>query len=621
MTTGEFEFEMRGPKNPVARFLFHHEIGEYPTGKRRIGYLSLAVLATITLYYTYYTQTGVTPELLKSFHMSFAYYVGIVVVSNALGAFASLPASKTDALGRSNVVIYGLLIVGVIVCFGVTNCTTQLQFAIAISAVGIVEGAVLVATPALVRDFSPQLGRASAMGFWTVGPVAGSLLVSIVATRTLGHLHSWQSQFWISGLFSIAVFAVCLFLLKDLSPRVRDQLMVSERDKALVQAKAQGISVEELSAAASHPWRQIVSWELIGSSIGISLFLLIYYVAAAFFTIYYVVTFVHPNGLPFSTADANSLNQWFWAADIASLIIVGWLSDKVLVRKPFMVVGALMSIFFTIIFITRATHPHTSGTVLVLLSIAIAFSLSVVYAPWMAGYTETVEARNPALVATGLALWGWILRLTVAGSFIFLPLVIPSVNSVVDNQAVATAQIPNCTLAPAKGPLPAIKGPAVPEGTSAITFNAQHAASVAFAQKHQALLTEVVAHYRIISVANQPNPPPAALTAVIAAIGAKNALTLLALQKEFNTLVAPYSCQLNYLNAHQAALSEAQAGLAASPGQWQKWFWIDVAGMVVFIPFIFLTKGRWSPKRARQDRDESEAKVEAELKELESQQS
>ena len=49
------------------------------------------------------------------------------------------------------------------------------------------EGAILVATPALVRDFSPQLGRASAMGFWTVGPVAGSLITSIVAAHTLNH--------------------------------------------------------------------------------------------------------------------------------------------------------------------------------------------------------------------------------------------------------------------------------------------------------------------------------------------------------------------------------------------------------------------------------------------------
>ena len=40
-----------------------------------------------------------------------------------------------------------------------------------------VEGICLVATPALIRDFSPQVGRATAMGFWTSGPVLGSLIV------------------------------------------------------------------------------------------------------------------------------------------------------------------------------------------------------------------------------------------------------------------------------------------------------------------------------------------------------------------------------------------------------------------------------------------------------------
>jgi MFS family permease len=168
-------------------FLFVHEIDEYPGNAKRTAYLGLAVLATIVLYYTYFTQTGVTPQILVSYHMSFSFYVWIVVISNLLGAFASLPASKTDRLGRSNVVIYGLLVIGLLVAFGVPACQTQWQFLFVICLLGVVEGAILVATPALVRDFSPQLGRASAMGFWTVGPVAGSLITSIVAAHTLNH--------------------------------------------------------------------------------------------------------------------------------------------------------------------------------------------------------------------------------------------------------------------------------------------------------------------------------------------------------------------------------------------------------------------------------------------------
>jgi len=605
-----------GPKNPVARFLFHHEIEEYPTGGRRIGYLALAVLATITLYYTYYTQTGVTPQLLQSFHMSFSYYVGIVIVSNALGAFASLPASQTDRLGRSNVVIYGLLIVGLIVSFGVTSAHTELEFGIAISAMGIAEGAVLVATPALVRDFSPQLGRASAMGFWTVGPVAGSLIVSIVAAHTLSHFNTWQSQFWISGITSLVVFVICLLFLKDLSPAVRDQLVVSEQERALINARAQGISEEQLQAEVAKPWRQILSWRLVGSSFGISVFLLIYYIAASFFTIYYVVTFSHPNGLPFTTTDANSLNQWFWGADIVALIVVGWISDKLKVRKPFMVVGTILAIIFTIIFLTRATQPHTSFSTLALLGVLIAVALSIAYAPWMAGYTETVEAKNPALVGTGLALWGWILRLVVAISFIFLPMVIPSVSPIVNNTAVATDQIPNCNVAPATATQPAIPGPVVPAGTSASTFSVQHADSVAFAQKNAALLEKVTQNYRVVEAANSPTATAADLAKVLVVLGPVDAAKLLALKGQFNTLVAPYACQLAYLSANQAELQTVITNQKASPQQWQRWFWIDIAGMVVFLPLIFLTKGPWSPKKAREEYEAREQEIAAEVAKL-----
>ena len=134
------------PGSPLFRFLFVHEIDDYPANGRRTGYLALAVLATIVLYYTYYTQTGVTPNILQNYHMSFSFYVWIVIISNLIGAFASLPASKTDKLGRANVIIYGLLIIGLLVAVGVPLASGEWGFATVICALGLVEGAILVAT-------------------------------------------------------------------------------------------------------------------------------------------------------------------------------------------------------------------------------------------------------------------------------------------------------------------------------------------------------------------------------------------------------------------------------------------------------------------------------------------
>ncbi len=578
------------------RFLFVHEVEDYPTSGKRTGYLALAVLATIILYYTYYTQTGVTPNLLQYFHMSFAYYVGIVIVSNLIGAFASLPASKTDKVGRSNVIIYGLLVVGLIVFFWIPNTHTEFNFAAATCALGLVEGAILVATPALVRDFSPQLGRASAMGFWTIGPVAGSLITSIVATHTLDHFGDWQSQFRISGASALVVFVVCLFFMKDLSSRLRDQLMVNTQDRLLVEARSRGLSTEDVAAATKHPWKQIFKWDLVGSALGIAVFLLIYYAAAGFFTIFYSTTFVNSDGSNFSVTQANGLNVWFWGADAIALIVFGIFSDKLRVRKPFMLIGAIGAIGMLIYFITLAGHADTGYYTIALTEVFLAMFLSVTYAPWMAAYTETVEAKNPALVGTGLALWGWLLRLVVGISFIFLPVVINSTNPVVDNQPIATTTIPGTH-------------------TSAQQFSLQHPKSVAFAEEHAALLKLVSAHQAVVAAASA-NPSLPNQLAVANAIGLKNALQLKALQTQFLTLVVPYQAELTYLSTHQSQLTDLQNALKKSPKQWQDWFWVCVGGMVLFIPTIWLTKGRWSPSKAKRDEEEHDTEVAAELKEL-----
>ncbi len=597
-------------RGPVYRFFLGHQIEDYPTTGRRTGYLAVGVLATIVLYYAYYTQFGVTPNILRSYHMSFSFFVWVVIVSNALGAFASLPASKTDRIGRANVIIYGLLVLGLLVTFGVTNAGTEWSFAVVMCAIGLVEGAILVATPAMVRDYSPQLGRASAMGFWTVGPVAGSLITSIVANHTLSHFVDWQSQFYISGITALVTFALCLGWMKDLSPRIRDQLVVSSRDRALVEARARGLSEEKVEEATEHPWRQIVKWDLVGSSFGIAVFLLIYYAAAAFFTVYYSVTFVNPNGTNFSTTQVNGLNTWFWASDIIALIVAGVLSDRLRVRKPFMLVGALGAIATLVVFLGYATDPHTGYYTLAVTSVVLAAFLSLAYAPWMAGYTETVEAKNPALVGTGLALWGWILRAVVAVSFVFLPMVITSVDPIVDNQPVASAvcfpqpTVTHCVSA-------TVAAERHIQGQPVEDFVAEHPASVKFAQAHQALLDRLRPYTALLEKA--ATTTPVAIGQLVKELPASTIAQAEKLKATFKALVEPYSAQLNYLAAHQHQLMALESDVKKSPHQWQHWFWVDIAGMVVFIPTIWLTRGRWNPGRARQDEEEHGQAVAAEL--------
>ena len=58
------------------------------------------------------------------------------------------------------------------------------------------------------------------------------------------------------------------------------------------------------------------------------------------------------------------------------------------------------------------------------------------------------------------------------------------------------------------------------------------------------------------------------------------------------------------------------AAAAAAPRQWQTWWWVCLAGQLVFLPFIFVMTGRWSPRRAREDAEAHRLAVERELARL-----
>ena len=428
MTTTEVSAPV--PKKGMANAFGKRQLSSYPNTWPRLGYLAIVVLTTIMLYYLYYVEGAVTPLLLPYYHMSFQFFLYLLVVSNAIGAFSAFIGGLSDKIGRANLTIYGTLVVALVQLLAIPHIHDKWGFAAAYCVIGFVEGVILVSTPALMRDFSPQMGRGVAMGFWALGPTMGALAASLVATHTLDHLKPWQDQFIISGLVCLGVVIIAFFFLRELSPQLRDQLMVSERERALVEARAKGIDVEK---AIAHPIRSMMRLDLISSSIAISVFLLFYFASVSVLTIYWVVTFNR------STPQANGINVWYAAALSIGLVVAGFLSDWARVRKPFMLFGAVCAMVMMGFLIVQTGHPHTGYYANVLVIVLLAISISLAYAPWMANYTEQVESHNPALTASGLAVWGWILRITVALSFLVLPYVITTSTVLVDNQTAATA--------------------------------------------------------------------------------------------------------------------------------------------------------------------------------------
>jgi hypothetical protein len=410
--------------------LFKRDLDHYPNPAARTFYLGIVVITTITLYYLYYVEGAVVPLILPYYHMSFQYFLYLLVVSNAVGAFTAFIGGLSDRIGRANLTIIGTFVIGLVQLVGVPNIHSKFGFALAYVVIGFVEGIILVSTPAMIRDFSPQMGRAAAMGFWALGPVVGSLVANLVANHTLSHLGPWQDQFVISGVVCMGVVVVALIGLRELSPGLRNQLMVSQRERALVEAQALGVDVE---ATTAHPLRSMLKLDLLSSSVAIAVFLLIYYVSVSVLTIYWVVVFDR------TAANADGINTWYWAADSVALIAVGVVSDRLRVRKPFMVIGAVGTIAMTLVLIYQTGHGTTTGYYdNVFMVILLGLFIGIAYTPWMAGYTEAVEAHNPALSATGLAVWGWTLRIVVAISFLVLPRVITTATTLTDHYAAGT---------------------------------------------------------------------------------------------------------------------------------------------------------------------------------------
>ena len=413
------------PDRRRGSWLWNRQLEHYPDTGMRVLYLAITVLATVMLYYELYVGGSVATLLLANLRMTFSFYVVILAFGNLLGAFGSLAAGLADRWGRANLVVGGLLVTAVFVGFIIPAATSKWAFGIETFAVAIIEGICLVATPALIRDFSPQVGRATAMGFWTSGPVLGSLIVAVVGSATIPAVvpdtRFWTHEFFICGIAGLVVFVIALVGLKELSPQLRDQLMVTMRDRALIEARAKGIDIE---AALRHPFRQLLKPDVLISAAAVSLMLLVYYTAVAFSVIYLTSIF------GFSVKDANGLGNWNWGFNVLAVILAGVISDRFRVRKPFMLIGGVGAAVMIVVYLMEAGHHPSYYTLAIELAL-LSLALGVAYSPWMASYTETVEARNPALIATGLAIWGWIIRVVVFVSFLLIPLVVTSVTPLV----------------------------------------------------------------------------------------------------------------------------------------------------------------------------------------------
>ena len=682
------------PSTEARRGLWGRQLDQYPANGPRALYLAIVVVTTITLYYELFVQSSVATQITANLHMSLAYLIAVVAIGYGLGALASVAAGLADRWGRANIVVYGMGLAGAIELFGLPNSHTKLTYLVMFALISIVEGTILVATPALVRDFSPQLGRASAMGFWTLGPVVGALLVTEVSSHTLTSHTDWQYQFRFAGVVGLVVFLIAFLGLRELTPRLRDQLMVSLRDQALVEARARGLDPDQSSGST---WRQVLRPDVIGSAFAISVYLLFFYIAVGLFVVFYATTY------GYSLARANALGNWYWGFQAIALIISGVLSDRLKVRKPFLLVGGIISAVGVALFALATKQADTTYYHFVWIILLISIGSAIAFAAWMAAFTETVEKHSPAATATGLAVWGAMLRVVIVAAFISVIYAIPAAGTLVDQgqqvSAVAAGQDPSLTASQNAIVKAVAADPSI--AVKVQTLAAQDKSELATAAlltpaTEQALatnpndpttqveaLSEIsgkpaadVAEVMTLSVqdkaqlATAATLSPATQTALMmdpgmsgpetAAVGeiasglhvseATAAADLQALSMvpaadlkllstdgpaiqsavaQLTALAQVPPADLQLLNTYgptlqQPAVASAlaylqqegptvQAAQKNGPSQWERWWWICFIGQLLFLPFIWLLTGRWSPSKARADAEAHNQAVDREL--------
>jgi MFS family permease len=657
------------PKGKRFSILRNRQLDSYPDTAPRMVYLGLTVLITVAFYYELDISGSVSTLQLADLHMSFPFYVTILAFGSLIGAFGSLLAGITDRFGRCNIIVAGMFVSGALITWGIPAAASKWVFGIETWGVGLVEGICLVATPALVRDFSPQTGRGTAMGLWTMGPVLGLLTVSVIGSNTIHGtppLAFWGHEYVICGIVGLVAAGLAFLFLRELSPGIRDQLMVTTKDRALIETKAKGLDIETL---LKNPFRQLLKADIIISALAIAVFLLVYFTVVGFGTIYYQSIF------GFTLQQANGLGNWSWGFLAVALALIGVTTDFFRVRKPFMLLGGLWAMTMLVLYLLQAGR-HSSYYHMAVIVALLAVGLGIAFTPWMASFTENVEARNPALMATGLAIQGWILRVVVFIAFLVIPAVINTVTPLVNfglNTVGYTAELDFAAahpdlIAEASSPANAaqlaalVKLAANPVSASHLRAAREHSTALATLRRFPVEAAAVSAHPSLFTaIAANPTSKTLQARAIAAlgggSIGASRLATLNANRKAITgaaafavadpgtvAFAAAHAATLAWATSHAslvvraatykselAALAkvpesvlayakshgpEAAAAARRSPGQWKAWYWVCFGGMVMFLLAIPLLKGRWSPKMAKADEEAHEAMVQAELAKL-----
>lgn len=369
------------------------DLTTYPVGFRRWWLLIMASCATLIT--SFEGQVGpVVSLVLDDLNISLTTWglmtSGTAVVGILVGVIAG-PLS--DRIGRVRLLVPALFITTA-ACFAIALATDGTEMFILRVIQRFTEGFAVATTAPLIRDYSPRTGRALGYGLWNLGPDGAAFIGAGVAAVTLPMFsNGWQSQFIMQGSLSLILAILIAITIRDLSPQLRAQILANVKLAGAAEAAAANTRVARprYTELMRHP----VIWV---HCVGITMWLLFYQTLTGWGQYLLSANF----GL--SAADASEVMTGFWILDLILLVLTGWISDRLQLRKPFIIVGSLGLAFVAFYFASLIGTEVSQGQLFIIAMLS-GIPLGMSYSAWMANYSENVEDINPRLQGTAWAIY------------------------------------------------------------------------------------------------------------------------------------------------------------------------------------------------------------------------
>src|SRR6201986_660840 len=244
-------------------YLRNPDVDYFPRNKLRWWLLSLIILAWTVQNFELFKAGPVLPYIFTDFHTNLTVWgylsAGAGVATAAGGLWMGIWADK---IGRRPIIVWPVLGYGIIMVIGGIAPNLGL-FALTLFLGALVVAGMSPAVTAACRDLSPQSGRATTFGWLGFAYTIGALVSTWVAHFTIPIWPGCRAQYCIGAVMAGVVLIILLIFCRDLSPRIRGQILHDQAEAMAAQAHELGYStLEEANKTGNLIFRDWRMWVL-----------------------------------------------------------------------------------------------------------------------------------------------------------------------------------------------------------------------------------------------------------------------------------------------------------------------------------------------------------------------